>query len=394
MNLEKKLHPSTLAIRTQTERTSQMEHSTPVFLTSSFVFDTAEDMRAAFADETEENIYSRYSNPTVDEFAKKMALLEKCEAGFAVSSGMAAVFSSFMALLKSGDHLLCCRSMFGGTNTVVTKFLSRYGIEFTMVDVDDIDNWDKAMKPNTKMLYVETPTNPQLELIDLEKAGKLAKKHNIVFNVDNCFATPFLQTPVDFGADLVIHSATKWIDGQGRVLGGVILGTKELIHQIYLFCRNSGPALSPFNAWVLTKSLETLDVRIQRHSNNALKVASALETNKHIEWVKYPFLPSHPQYEIAKKQMTAGGGIVCFEIKGGVNSGRKFMDALEILSLTPNLGDARSIASHPASTTHSKLSDEEQLKVGITPGLIRISVGLEHVDDIINDIEQALEKSI
>lgn len=371
-----------------------MEHSTPVFLTSSFVFDTAEDMRAAFADETEENIYSRYSNPTVDEFAKKMALLEKCEAGFAVSSGMAAVFSSFMALLKSGDHLLCCRSMFGGTNTVVTKFLSRYGIEFTMVDVDDIDNWDKAMKPNTKMLYVETPTNPQLELIDLEKAGKLAKKHNIVFNVDNCFATPFLQTPVDFGADLVIHSATKWIDGQGRVLGGVILGTKELIHQIYLFCRNSGPALSPFNAWVLTKSLETLDVRIQRHSNNALKVASALETNKHIEWVKYPFLPSHPQYEIAKKQMTAGGGIVCFEIKGGVNSGRKFMDALEILSLTPNLGDARSIASHPASTTHSKLSDEEQLKVGITPGLIRISVGLEHVDDIINDIEQALEKSI
>jgi len=393
IKLKRTLHPSTIAIRTQTERTSQKEHSTPLFLTSSFVFDSAEDMRAAFADETHDNIYSRYSNPTVDEFAHKMALLEKCEAGFAVASGMAAVFSSFMALLKNGDHLLCCRSMFGGTNTVVTKFLTRFGIEYSMVDIDDIDNWDSAIQPNTKMLYVETPTNPQLELIDLEKAGLLCKKHNIIFNVDNCFATPFLQTPADFGADLVIHSATKWLDGQGRVLGGVVTGKKDLIHQIYLFCRNSGPALSPFNAWVLTKSLETLDLRIQKHSENALQVAKALEKNSNIEWVKYPFLPSHPQYDIAKKQMSAGGGIVCFEIKGGIKAGRKFMDALEILSLTPNLGDARSIASHPASTTHSKLSDEERLKVGITPGLIRISVGLEHVEDIIYDIEQALSKS-
>lgn len=388
--MSKKLHPTTLAIRAQVERTQQMEHSTPLYLTSSFVFNSAEDMRAAFADETDDNIYSRYSNPTVDEFANKMAILEKCEAGFAVASGMSAVFSSFFALLKAGDHLLCCRSMFGGTNTVVTKFLPKFGIEYTLVDAADIDNWETSVKPNTKMLYIETPTNPQLEIIDLEKVGHLCKKHHLIFNVDNCFATPILQTPVDFGADLVIHSATKWIDGQGRVLGGVVTGRKELIHEIYLFCRNSGPALSPFNAWVLSKSLETLDVRVQRHSQNALKLAQAIEGHPKLAWVKYPMLPSHPQHEIAAKQMRGGGGIVCFELNGGIDAGRRFMDALELLSLTPNLGDSRSIASHPASTTHSKLTEEERLKVGITPGLIRISVGLEHIDDIIYDINQAL----
>ncbi|MEE6187911.1 O-succinylhomoserine sulfhydrylase [Mycovorax composti] len=393
MDNTRKLHPSTIAVRTQTERTNQMEHSTPVFLTSSFAFESAEAMRAAFADETDDNIYSRYSNPTVDEFAHKIALLEKCEAGFATASGMAAIFSSFMALLKTGDHLLCCRSMFGGTNTVVTKFLPRFGIEYTLVGAADIDNWEAHIKPNTKMLFLETPTNPQLEIIDLKKAGAIAQKHGLIFNVDNCFATPFLQTPADFGADLVIHSATKWIDGQGRVLGGAVAGRKELVHDIYLFCRNSGPALSPFNAWVLSKSLETLGVRIQRHSENALTVAKHFENHPRLEWLKYPFLPSHPQYDIAQKQMLAGGGIVCFEIKGGLESGRRFMDNLQILSLTPNLGDSRSIASHPASTTHSKLSEEERQKVGITPGLIRISVGLEHVDDIIYDIEQALEKA-
>ena len=389
---ERKLHPSTIAIRAQTKRTGQMEHSTPLFLTSSFTFETAESMRAAFADETDDNIYSRYSNPTVDEFAGKMALLEKCEAGFAVASGMAAVFSSFMALMSAGDHIICCRSMFGGTNTVVTKFLKRFGIEHTMVDTTDISGWDAAVKPNTKMLYLETPTNPQLEIIDLEAAGAFCKKHHIIYNVDNCFATPVLQTPADFGADLVVHSATKWLDGQGRVLGGIVTGGKDLIHEIYLFCRNSGPALSPFNAWVLTKSLETLDVRIHRHCENALKMAQALENNSKLSGVKYPFLPSHPQYEIAKKQMKAGGGIVCFELKGGIEAGRKFMDALQIISLTPNLGDSRSIASHPASTTHGKLTEAERESVGITPGLIRISVGLEDADDIIWDIEQALEK--
>ncbi len=389
---QRQLHPTTIAIRTQTEQTAQREHSTPLFLTSSFTFETAENMRAAFADETEDNIYSRYSNPTVNEFVSKMVLLEKCEAGFAVASGMAAVFSSFMALMKAGDHIICCRSMFGGTNTVVTKFLNKFGIAHTMVETTNLSYWDEAVRPNTKMLYLETPTNPQLEITDLEAAGAFCKKHNIIYNVDNCFATPILQTPADYGADLVIHSATKWLDGQGRVLGGIITGRKDLIHEIYLFCRNSGPALSPFNAWVLSKSLETLDVRIHRHCENALKVAKTFENHPKISWVKYPFLPSHPQYKIALKQMKAGGGIVCFELKGGIESGRKFMDALEILSLTPNLGDSRSIASHPASTTHGKLTEKERNAVGITPGLIRISVGLEHVDDIIWDIEQALEK--
>lgn len=375
------------------ERSAQMEHSAPLYLTSSFSFNSSEDMRAAFADEIDANIYSRYSNPNVDEFAHKMALLEKAEAGFAVASGMAAVSMSFFALLKAGDHLLCCRSMFGGTNTVVTKFLPRFGIEYTLVPADDISAWEAAIRPNTRMIYLETPTNPQLELIDLEAVGQLARKHGIIYNVDNCFATPVLQTPVDFGADLVIHSATKWLDGQGRVLGGVVVGKKELIHDIYLFCRNTGPALSPFNSWVLSKSLETLDVRIQRHSENALAVAKHFENHPKLKWVKYPFLPSHPQYEIAIKQMKAGGGIVCFELSGGLESGRRFMDALELLSLTPNLGDSRSIASHPASTTHSKVPPADQLAVGITPGLIRISVGLEHVDDIIYDIEQALEQA-
>jgi len=386
----KKLHPQTQAIRIQTPRTWEMEHSTPMFLTSSFTFETADDMRAAFAEETDDNIYSRYSNPSVDEFVQKMCVLEGAEAGFATASGMAAVFNSIFALLRSGDHLICCSSVFGGTYAVVTKFLPRYGIECTLVAADKPEEWEKAVRPNSKMVFLETPTNPQLEIIDLEWVGQFAKKHKLIYNVDNCFATPILQSPIEYGADLVSHSATKWIDGQGRVLGGVVVGRPDLIREIYLFCRNTGPSMSPFNAWVLSKSLETLDVRLERHCANALQVAKALENNPKIAWLKYPFLPSHPQYEIAIKQMKKGGGILCFEVKGGIESGRKFLDALEILSLSPNLGDTRSIASHPASTTHSKLSEEERLSVGITPGLIRISTGLENVNDIIADIEQAL----
>lgn len=387
------LHPLSKAIRIQTPQTWQMEHSTPLFLTSSFTFDTAEEMRAAFADESDDNIYSRFSNPNVDEFVQKMCALEGAEAGFATASGMAAVFGSFLALLKQDDHLLCCSSVFGSTFTMLTKYLPKYGIECTLVAANDKDAWIKAIKPNTKMIFLETPTNPQLEVIDLEWAGALAKQHNLILNVDNCFATPLLQQPMKYGAHLVLHSATKWLDGQGRVLGGVVVGDAALIKEIYLFCRSTGPALSPFNAWVLSKSLETLDVRMQRHSENALAVAKALENHPKVSSVKYPFLPTHPQYEVAVKQMTAGGGIVCFEIKGGVESGRKFLDSLQMLSVTANLGDTRSIASHPTSTTHSKLSEEERLSVGITPGLIRISVGLEYVNDIINDIVQALDKS-
>jgi O-succinylhomoserine sulfhydrylase len=391
--MSSKLDPITQAIRIQTERTQQQEHSTPLYLTSSFVFDEAEAMRAAFADETDDNIYSRFSNPNVDEFIAKMCALEGAEAGFATSTGMSAVFGSFFALLKQGDHLISCSSVFGSTFTLVTKYLPRYGITCTLVPANDEAAWEAAVQPNTKMIYLETPTNPQLEILDLEWAGKFSKKHNLILNVDNCFATPLLQKPIEYGADLVVHSATKWIDGQGRVLGGIVVGRADLIKEIYLFCRNTGPALAPFNAWILSKSLETLDVRMTRHCENALTVAQTLQGNPHVSKVKYPFLEGHPQFDIAKKQMKMGGGVFCMELKGGLEAGRKFLDALQMLSVTANLGDTRSIASHPASTTHSRLTDEQRLGVGITPGLIRISTGLEKVEDIIADINQALEKS-
>lgn len=369
-----------------------MEHASPMFLTSSFCFDNAEEMRAAFADESGDNIYSRFSNPTVQEFVDRMVALEGAEAGYATASGMSAVFASFMALLKKGDHLLVCDAIFGSTQTVIKKYLPNYGIEYTYVSADKPGEWEAAIKPNTRMIFLETPTNPGLALVDLEFVNALAKKYQLLLNVDNCFATPVCQQPILYGADLVIHSATKWIDGQGRVLGGVIVGKKELINDIYLFCRSTGPALSPFNAWVLSKSLETLDVRMERHASNALSIATALESHPAVEWLKYPYLPSHPQHAIALKQMKNGGGIVCFNLKGGLESGRNFLNSLQMLSLTANLGDTRSIASHPASTTHAKLTEQERLATNITPGLIRISVGLEHVDDILQDILQALEK--
>ncbi|MFZ4056580.1 MAG: trans-sulfuration enzyme family protein [Ferruginibacter sp.] len=385
-------HPMSAAIRTQIPRTDEMEHAAPLFLTSSFCFDDAESMRAAFADETDDNIYSRFSNPSVKEFVDKMVVLEGAEAGYATASGMSAVFASFMALMKKGDHLLACNSIFGSTHTVIKKYLPNFGIDYTYVAADKPEDWEAAIRPNTKMIYLETPTNPGLGMIDLEWVGQLAKKHQLILNVDNCFATPVNQRPIDFGADLVVHSATKWIDGQGRVLGGVICGKKSLINDIYLFARSTGPALSPFNAWILSKSIETLDVRMERHAKNALALAQALEHHPKISWLRYPFLPSHPQYNIAIKQMLNGGGIVCFNLKGGIEAGRNFLDALQMLSLTANLGDTRSIASHPASTTHAKLTEEERQAVQITPGLIRISVGLEHIDDILSDILQALEK--
>ncbi len=387
------LHPITKAIRTQIARTSEMEHSSPLFLTSSFVFDNAEDMRAAFADETDDNIYSRFSNPGVKELVDRVCALEGAEDGFATASGMSAVFASFMALLKAGDHLVSFNSIFGSTHAVITKILPRFGIETTYISATDTDSWEAAIRSNTKMIFLETPTNPGLEIIDIKKVSELAKKHNIILNVDNCFATPVGQRPIEFGADLVIHSATKWMDGQGRVLGGVVVGKSELIYDIYLFCRSTGPALSPFNAWVLSKSLETLDVRMERHASNALFIAQALENHPKIASLRYPWLPSHPQHEIAKKQMLSGGGIVCFDLKGGLESGIRFLNNLELLSLTANLGDTRSIASHPSSTTHAKLSEAERIELSITPGLIRLSVGLEYRDDILNDILQSLDKS-
>ncbi|MFM2259183.1 MAG: hypothetical protein RLZZ424_1146 [Bacteroidota bacterium] len=385
-------HDQSKLIRTQIERTAEGEHSSPLFLTSSFCFDEAESMRAAFADESDDNIYSRFSNPNVQEFVDRLAVLEHAEAGFATASGMSAVFGSFMALLKKGDHLLSCNAIFGSTHNVVSKYLPKYGMEYSYVSASATEaEWEAAIQPNTKMIYLESPTNPGLEVLDIAMISAIAKKHNIILNVDNCFATPIGQTPIDLGADIVVHSATKWIDGQGRVLGGAVVGRKDLIHEIYLFCRNTGPSLSPFNAWVLSKSLETLEVRMERHSKSALSIAQKLEGHPKINFVKYPFLKSHPQHAIAIKQMKDGGGIVCFELKGGLEAGRQFLNRLKMLSLTANLGDTRSIASHPASTTHSRLSEDERQAVAITPGLIRISVGLEHEEDILNDILQALE---
>jgi O-succinylhomoserine sulfhydrylase len=380
----------TLAIRTQSERSQFNEHSTPLHLTSSFVFDDAEQMRAMFSDEVEGNIYSRFSNPNTTELIEKICALEGAESGWATATGMAAVFTTFGALLSQGDHVLACRSIFGSSHTILTKILPKWGITFTYVDINDTENWQASIQENTKLVFVETPTNPGVDILDLEWLGQFAKKNNLLYIVDNCFATPYLQQPIKYGADLVIHSATKYLDGQGRVLGGLIAGKQELIDEVQGFARHSGPALSPFNAWVISKSLETLAIRMDRHSENAIQLAEWLEKHSNVESVKYPFLPSHPKHEVAKRQMKAGGGIVTFNIKGGLEKGRVFLDKLKMVSITANLGDSRTIATHPASTTHSKLSEEERNEVGITPGLIRVSVGLESIEDIINDIEQAI----
>jgi len=383
----------TKAIRIQTERSQHREHSTPIFPTSSFVFNDAEHMRSLFAGEESGNIYSRFTNPSCTEFELKMAALEEVDDAFATASGMSSVFALFLSQLQAGDHLLASRAIFGSTYTLLTNWLPKWGIEHDFVDPNHPENWDKKIKPNTKMLFIETPSNPGLDIIDLQVAGDFAKANNLIYCVDNCFATPYLQQPGKFGADLIMHSATKFIDGQGRVLGGVIAGKKALMENVRKFCRSTGPSLSPFNAWILSKSLETLGVRLDRHCDNALALAQFLKDHDQVAKVNYPFLDSHPACNIAKKQMKKGGGIVTFEVKGGLQQGRNFLDAIELLSLTANLGDTRTTATHPASTTHAKLTDEARQEIGITDGLIRISTGLEHVDDIIEDIDKALRKS-
>jgi O-succinylhomoserine sulfhydrylase len=385
-----KKHFETEAIRAQTERSQFSEHSTPLYLTSSFVFEDAEEMRASFAEEKERNLYSRFSNPNTTEFVDKIVSMEGAEAGYAFATGMSAIFSTFAALLNAGDHVVSCRSVFGSTHSMFTKFLPKWNIETSYFKVNEVDLVESLIKENTKILYIETPTNPAVDILDLDLIGKIAKKHKLIFIVDNCFATPYVQKPIKFGADLVIHSATKLIDGQGRVLGGVTVGRKDLMREIYLFARNTGPAMSPFNAWGLSKSLETLAIRVEKHAENALKLAAFLEENEHVALVKYPFLQSHPQYEVAKKQMKLGGNVVAFEIKGGIEAGRLFLDNIKMCSLSANLGDTRTIVTHPSSTTHGRLSEEDRLEVGITNGLVRISVGLENIEDIIEDIQQAL----
>ena len=383
----------TLAIRTQLERSQQKEHAVPIYMTSSYLFDSAEDAAAIFKGELEGNIYSRYSNPNTNELIEKLKQMEFCEDGVVTASGMAAVYTSFGALLKSGDHIIACKAIFGNSKYILNKILPDVGIEVTYVDIHDKEAWEKAVQPNTKMLFVESPSNPTLQTADMEFLGKLCKAHDIIYSVDNCFATPYLQQPQKFGADLVIHSATKYMDGQGRVLGGAILGSTKYISQCYDFIKRTGAALSPFNAWVLSKSLETLAIRMDRHCRNAAELANFLEQQSDFDVVPYPHLKSNPQFELAKKQMSQGGGLVGCQIKGGLARGARFLNALKLHSLTANLGDTRSIATHPASTTHSKLTLEEQLEIDITPGYVRFSVGLEHIDDIIADIDQALKIS-
>jgi O-succinylhomoserine sulfhydrylase len=391
--MSKSKHFETQAVRTQASNDLHREHSSSIYMTSSFTFEDAEHARAAFADEVEGNIYSRFSNPNSNELIEKLCLLEGAEDGLATASGMAAMYSSMAGLLKQGDHVLASRSLFGSTHQVLTQIFPNWGISHSYADLNAPETWESKILPETKLIFVETPSNPGLDLVDLEWLGKLAKEKNLILIVDNCFATPYLQQPMRFGAHLVCHSTTKFIDGQGRTVGGAIVGDADLISKLRFFCRHTGPAMSPFNAWILSKSLETLAVRMDRHCENALQIATHLEGHPDLEFVKYPFLRSHPQYALAKKQMRLGGGLLTFEVKGGIERGKKFLDNLKIISLTANLGDTRTIATHSASTTHSKLTDEERLAVGITPGLIRISVGLEYVHDLITDIDNALKAS-
>ena len=384
----------TWAIRAQVERSAQGEHSVPVYLTSSFTFDEAEQMRAAFADEVPRNMYSRFTNPNVDELVDKVRRMEGAESGVATATGMAAIFATFAALLRSGDHLVSGRAVFGSTHTLLTKILPRFGITHSYVDLaEGPEAWDRAVTGATRMIFVETPTNPGVEIADLDALGGVARERGLTFVVDNTFATPVLQKPLRHGAHIALHSGTKFIDGQGRVMGGVVVGSADLLSEIRTFCRSTGPSLSPFDAWVLSKGLETLTVRMERHCANALALAERLEGKADVESVRYPFLGSHPQHAVARRQMRGGGGVVVFTVRGGVERGRRFLDALRLCSMTANLGDTRSIATHPASTTHAKLTEEERGAVGISPGLVRVSVGLEAVADVIEDVEAALAAS-
>lgn len=381
----------TQLIRNQTPRSSSNEHSNPIYLTSSYIFDSAEDMAMKFSGEKEGILYSRYSNPNVIELIQKVAVMEGAENGWATATGMSAIYTTFMALLQAGDHIVSARSVFGSTHQLFMNILPKFNITTSYSKIDSIVDWASKIQNNTKLLYVETPSNPGIDLADLNELSQLAKKHNVLLVVDNCFATCYLQNPIELGADIVIHSATKFIDGQGRVLGGLILSSHEIIQQIEAYARHSGPAMSPHTAWILSKSLETLPVRMDKHSENAFKVARSLENHPHVEQVKYPFLSSFPQFELAKRQMKSGGGIVSFYIKGGLEEGKQFINNLQFFSISANLGDTRTIVTHPASSTHAKLTPEERNEVGISDNLIRISVGLEAIEDLIEELENALK---
>jgi O-succinylhomoserine sulfhydrylase len=381
----------TLAVRAGQQRTAEHEHAEPIFPTSSYVFDSAAQAAARFKGEEAGNIYSRFTNPTVRTFEQRLAALEGGDSCVATSSGMAAILSTCMALLKSGDHVVSSRAIFGSTVVLFNKYITPFGVDVSYVPLTDLQAWRETIRPETRILFLETPSNPLTEVADIAALAELAHEHDCLLVVDNCFCTPALQQPLHLGADIVIHSATKYIDGQGRCIGGAVVGNKELVGEgVYGFLRTAGPTMSPFNAWVFLKGLETLHLRMKAHSENALQLARFLEGHSAVSRVYYPGLESHPQHQLAAQQQTGYGGVLAFEVKGGQKAAWKIIDNTQMLSITANLGDTKSTITHPATTTHGRLSDEERQEAGIQPGMIRIAVGLEDIEDIKADLQRGL----
>ena len=383
---------ATLAIRTGHDRTHEAEHSEPIFLTSSFVCESAADAEAKFSGKIEGNTYSRYTNPTVHTFEKRLAKLDGAERAIATSSGMAAVHAMCMAYLKAGDHVICSRAVFGSIISLFEKYVMKFAVEVTFVDLDDLDAWKNAIRPNTRLLFIETPSNPLAQVGDMQAIADIAHAHGALFAVDNCFCTPMLQQPIKFGADLVLYSATKYIDGQGRALGGAVVGSHKLLEEVNGVIRTLGNSMSPFNAWIFLKGLETLNIRMKAHCENAQKLAEWLELHDNVEKVYYAGLPNHPGHELAKKQQKGFGGVVSFVVKNGRQGAWHVIDSTKFLSITSNLGDVKSTITHPATTSHGRMSDEAKQTASIVEGLIRVSVGLEDIDDIIYDLKRGLDQ--
>ena len=382
----------TLAIRSGQRRTSELEHSEAIFATSSFVFENAAQAAARFAGDEPGNIYSRFTNPTTRAFEQRLAAMEGGEACVATASGMAAIMSLCVALLKAGDHIVSSRSVFGTTTTLFDKYLPRFGIDTTFVGINDLQTWEQSIQKNTRLLFLETPSNPLMEIADISALAELAHLNQCLLVVDNCFCTPALQRPLEFGADLVVHSATKYLDGQGRIVGGAVVGPRQLVaEEIFSVIRTTGPSLSPFNAWVALKGLETLSLRMKMHSEQATRLARFLAGHSAVEQVYHPGLESHPHHQLAKSQQQGFGGVVSFVVKGGRKNAWRVIDATQMLSITANLGDVKTTITHPATTTHGRVSDELKAQVGITEGLIRIAVGLENIEDIITDLSRGLD---
>lgn len=381
----------TLAIRAGQVRTAEGEHSEPIFATSSYVFASAADAAARFSGEQAGNIYSRFTNPTVRTFEERLAALEGAECCVATASGMSAILSTCLALLKCGDHIVSSRSVFGSTTMLFTNYLAKLGIETSFVDLADINAWEAAMRPETRLLFLETPSNPLTEIADIQPLAELAHQHGSLLVVDNCFCTPALQQPIKLGADIVVHSATKFLDGQGRCVGGAVVGNKDIVgDKVFSFLRTAGPAMSPFNAWVFLKGLETLRLRMRAHSENALTLARWLEQQAAVKRVFYPGLESHPQHELASRQQSGFGGLLAFDLQGGKEAAWKLIDATRLISITANLGDMRSTITHPATTTHGRLTLEQREQTGITDGLLRIAVGLEDIEDLKTDLARGM----